>query len=118
MQCMLRGCLFAFGRQQTTLLTVCERIAAVQPVPGDGAQQLALILPVLQACGDWEAAWEAGKATATYEQQMGALGPLTILVGCLDRWTTAAVLPTAARGAAAAHAQVGFCEQAADIQVG
>lgn len=90
-------------RQQTTLLTVCERIAAVQPAPGDGAQQLALILPVLQACGDWEAAWEAGKATATYEQQMEALWDRSqILVGCLDRWTTAAVLPTALREAAAA----------------
>lgn len=89
--------------RRSSLLTLCERIAAAQPAPSEGPQQIALVLPVLQACGEWEAAWETGRAAATFEQQMEALWERSqVLIGCLDRRTIAAALPTALQEVATA----------------
>ena len=91
-------------RQRATLISVCERIAALAPPSGspDAAQLHSHILPVLHACGDWEAAWEAGRASASFEQQLQALWERSrVLIGCLDWRSTVMLLPPALQEAAA-----------------
>ena len=88
--------------RQSSMVGLCERIAAARPAPFEGPQQLALLLPVLQACDDWELAWATGKAAATVEQQMKALWERSlILIGCLDPQAIVAALPTALQEVAA-----------------
>jgi hypothetical protein len=85
-------------RQRATLISVCERIAA----SGQGhVLPEVLALPVLHACGEWEAAWEAGRASATFEQQLQVLWERSrVLIGCLDWRTTVMLLPPALQEAA------------------
>lgn len=85
-------------RQRATLMSVCERIAA----SGRGhVLPTLLAVPVLQACGEWEAAWEAGRASATFEQQLQALWERSrVLMGCLDWQSTVMLLPPALQEAA------------------
>ena len=86
-------------RQRATLISVCERIAA----SGQGhVLPAVLALPVLHACGEWEAAWEAGRASATFEQQLQVLWERSsVLIGCLDWRSTVMLLPPALQEAAA-----------------
>ena len=85
-------------RQRVTLISVCERIAA----SGQGyVLPSVLALPVLHACGEWEVAWEAGRASATFEQQLQVLWERSrVLMGCLDWRSTVMLLPPALQEAA------------------
>ena len=89
-------------RQRATLVSVCERIAALEPPNPDAAQQpQAHILPVLHACDGWEAAWEAGISSATFEQQLQVLWERSqVLIGCLDWQSAVMLLPPALQAAA------------------
>ena len=87
------------AQQQSTLLHgLAQGIAALRP---SQSQQLTHHLPGLLACDGWEAAWEAGKATASFDQQLQALWERSkVVISCLDWQTTASVLPPALQEAA------------------
>lgn len=89
------------SEQQRTLLRGLAHGLAELQLQVTARNQLAHSLPVLLACDGWEAAWEAEKGTASFEQQLQALWERSkVVIGCLDWQTTASVLPPALQGAA------------------
>ena len=86
-------------RHRAALLAIAQRIAAVQATLPDAQPQptavaSAQMIAVLQATDGWEAAWEAGRAAASFEQQLEALWERAqTIMQCVDRGTALAAMP-------------------------
>ena len=89
-------------RQKATLVAVVQRIYALPTPPArEPAHAAHIAAAMLGGTAQWEAAWEAGRATATVEQRLEALWErAAAVIGCLDRQLALTSLPPAIQEAA------------------
>ena len=60
----------------------------------DASAASARVIAALQATDEWEAAWQAGRGSATFEQQLEALWERAqTLMQCVDKVTALATIP-------------------------